>query len=466
MRRNYVPPSVDPSKVVSKPQGTGKAPSRDTEIGQIRRRFSPAETATLDYTIFALKLHPTDPDFPFDLEYLDCVLQVPKNYPEGIPTLNVRNKEMERGFQINVEHSFDAIVRASPQSSLLAHMNTLDRQLETILSGGKADTIKFVANVRNGKENDQGSLVPGQKHVEPNKGHEPLPSRGAEPLHSRIERDAAAARRDAETRQLEARLGRHSMFAKSSDGIAYTIPIEPRRRADLPVPLQSIKSLRLFVPMLYPLLPCRIALQGVARESALATERAFEKKAKESPEVTLMGHVNLLATNMHNFAFEEAQGLYFTDMDSEWGFESLDLSDSEAATGPDRKQDQGIQVDDRTHLHVIPRPPEWSFTEEAESDSESDDLDGEPEISSEGEKDDALPSVERGPERGVSINFPNLELHGIELLELMSLSLAVKCLRCKEALEISNLRQDRPSGRQESCKKCASVLAFGRLYLL
>lgn len=459
-QRHYVAAPVDPSRVVAKPQPHGKESRREIEIKQIRRRFSPAETSTLDSTILAFKLHPTDPDFPFELDHLECILQVPSNYPESAPpTLNVRNKEMEKGFQINVEQGFDSIVKASPKSSLLAHINSLDKQLESLLSGNKANTIKLIANTSRTSD-PPGLSIEGRKPSF-EETRVPAPSKLVEPAYSLEQRSTAASRRDAETRQLEARLGRQPLFFKSSDGIAYTLPIDPRRRGDLPVPLQSIKSLRLFVPMLYPLLPCRIALQGVTRDAALSAERAFERRAKESPDVTLMGHINFLAINMHEFAAEEVEAEGPLETDSTWGFESLDLHDSESEI-EDGKAETGAQSTDRAHLHIIPRPPEWNPRDAQESDSEFEFLDEE-DVSSGEEVGTLAHAADSQPERGISINFPNIELQNVELLELTSLSLVVRCSRCKESLEADNLRHEATSPRQETCKKCASVLNLGML---
>ena len=452
---------MDPSKIVAKPDTVDHGTRREFEINQIRWRFSSAETSTADLTILAFKLYPTDPDFPYDLDYLDCILQVPLKYPESDPpTLNVKNKEMERGFSFNIEQGFNSIVKATPKSTLLSYMNSLDRRLEALLSGDKAETIKFVPNAY--KSNNQiatGHLLgsePASKGVE-----ETVLIKQAEPTYSSEQRALAATRRELETRQLEARLGRQPLFSKSSDGIAYTLPIDPRRRSDLPVPLQGIKTIRLFVPMLYPLLPCRIALQGVARDAAISTERAFEQKAKESPETALMGHINFLATNIHNLASEETTEGESLDADSELGFEMLDLQDEEADDKPDRKSPTGTDFENRGHLHVIPRPPEWTIVDTTKSDGESEDMSDYEYTSSDEEVIHAIDEVKERPERGVSIDFPHIELYGVEVLELISLSLVVKCSRCKESMDVNNVRYDAASPRQESCKKCTGLMSLG-----
>ena len=455
---------MDASKTVTKPRPKDKLSDRDFELNQVRRRFSPAETSIIDGTILAFRLHPSDPDFPFDLDYLDCILQVPLSYPgSGLPVLNVKNKEMERGFQINVEQGFNAIVMASSKSTLLSSLNLLDRRLESLLTGEKANTIKLIANKR--KEADKGTLVPSQQEPKIHRSPQTASQVEHEPAYPVEQRAAAASRRETETRQLEARLGRQSMFAKSSDGIAYTLPIEPRQRTELPLSLSNVKTLRLFVPMLYPLLPCRIALQGVSRDAAASIERAFTRSAEQSPELSLMGHINNLATNMRKFAFEPIEEDESQQQSPELDFESLNLHDDEEPKGSDQKPDSNFTLGDRTHLHVISRPPEWSTAGHADSDEETEGSDSQEYASSDQEREDIASSSQKRPERGVSLDLPHLELYGIELLELKMLSLTVKCLRCKETMDIMNLRDEASSARNETCGKCASVLNIGRQLL-
>jgi hypothetical protein len=63
------------------------------------------------------------------------------------------------------------------------------------------------------------------------------------------------------------------------------------------------------------------------------------------------------------------------------------------------------------------------------------------------------------------LSLPFLELHGIELLELVSLSLTIKCDRCKTTLDVLNIKNSSGnlSGvRSESCRKCANALDIGK----
>lgn len=85
-------------------------------------------------TMLIFQMRSFDPDFPFDIEALDCVLRVPFDYSKsGKPSLTVKNPNMERGYQINVERGFDAIVANARASALLNHMDALNKQLEAPL---------------------------------------------------------------------------------------------------------------------------------------------------------------------------------------------------------------------------------------------------------------------------------------------------------------------------------------------
>src|SRR4051794_28828875 len=93
------------SRVVPKP-----VPERETkdargyQIEQLKRRYSPKETE-LGHGEVSLLFHlaPSDPDFPFDLDHLECDLRVPEGYPKKPPQLQIKNKDIPRGFAINIE---------------------------------------------------------------------------------------------------------------------------------------------------------------------------------------------------------------------------------------------------------------------------------------------------------------------------------------------------------------------------
>ncbi len=453
-RRRFVPPPVDGSRVVSKPVPKTQAEDpRDFQIKQVKRRFSPIEKAEDGGTSLAFSMVPSDPDFPFEMSGgLECVLRVPSSYPtEGRPTLEVKNVEMGREYQWKIEEGFSRLAERMAQGTLLSLMNSLDRQLEGLLGGEKEVEVTIIPNHVPGKSTKQLEPV---KSVKPSSPSVPLPTRTSKPPdpYTPEQLRLARERREAETRQLEARLARTPLFSKSSDGIAYTVPITPRRHADLPVPLQAVKSIRLYVPLLYPLQHCRIELQDVSREAARVTETAFEGKAKENEDTTLMGHVNYLAQNIHVLATE------IVEKPVERFEDPTPVDVDEPAV--ESKIDPA--ADDRSHIIIIPRPPEWAAqhdNDETSGSEYSDSYDS-------GDEDDkdggaALETVPEtssssAPERGISLSFPSLELYGIELLELVSLCITIKCERCKDTMDIGNLRHG--ANETHSCKKCAMPL--------
>ncbi|KAI9733973.1 MAG: hypothetical protein M1834_002630 [Cirrosporium novae-zelandiae] len=471
-----------PSRIVSKPVSrVQRSDPRTFQLNQLRRRFSPKETELQDgMTELRFVLAPSDPDFPFELgEGLQCVLRVPKDFSDGDnsrPTLRITNEAMERGWQIKVESGFDEIVERKPKATLLEWLKVLDRELEGLLMGKKAETFKIVVNQAPSKAPEAPRTVPRtipkdegkKKQVSQPAISIPVPRYSAEQLASALQK------RESDIRQLEGRLGRLPLFSKSvlADKTIYIIPINPQRKTDLPVPLQDVNSIKLFVPQLYDLEPCTIEILGVSRDAAKNTERSFVKKGSEKG--TLMTKVNWLAAEMWKLAVDEVEAEHDW-VDISGGFQEPEISEATATKSDDKgkgveetatkSEDKGKGVeDDRSHIKVIPRPPEWSFPTKEDGDE---DVDSE---STSSTSDSEAPDIDEGvpistaplsqPERGISLSFPSLELHGIELLELSVLNLTVKCERCKAVLDIKGIKPDTKE-RVEGCAKCGGTMTVG-----
>lgn len=466
--RSYVAPLVEGSQVVQKPIPRAQAENpREYQIQQLRRRFSPIESHEESGTNFTFRMVPSDPDFPFEMAGLECILRVPLAYPTGgRPSLEVKNKEMERGYQINVERGFGRLAENSPHATLLGLINALDKQLESLLIEQKAETVKLISNIatRNVPKNEVAHS--SETVVKLGEATPPIGGEHSSSVYTHEQRNTAEARRAVETQQLESRLGRLPLFRKSSDGIAYDVPIEPRKSGDLPVPLQSVKSVRIHVPLLYPLEHCIIEVLGVTREAARTTEKRFERRARSNPGTSLVGHVNYLAQYMHDLATETPEKPALEGNDSP-DVANLVINDSPDNEKPLPKpfEDEG----DRNHIKIIPRPPEWTTIEgDFQDDSDDSDL-YDPEEMSSDELEDVLDtnpeSTTKTSERGISLSFPFLELYSVEVLELVSLCITIKCERCKDTMDINKLRSmtqaDALDIRSESCKKCANALSIG-----
>ena len=328
-----------------------KTNPRDFELQQLRKRFAPAESISVNVTVLSFDLIPTDPDFPFELDGLHCALHVPASYPAaGKPRLRVNNAEMERGFQINVEKGFDELVERYPGKSLLALLNELDKSLEAFLTSRKTQTIKLVPNSAVVKLADPRSSVIEQQ-----------PKAGTSLCNvsfftSEQEREAAE-RRATEVRQLEARLGRHPLFSKSGNGTDFIVPLNISQPGRLPVELQSIKEVSLFIPLHYSLEPCTINLKGHANSIARNVEKGFTEYSQLHANMSLLAKLNYLSQNMHILA-TLSRGL----PNSEPSSLSIPAPPSSPPTSsdvPPSASDSRPIDPDKPHVHRIPRPPEW-----------------------------------------------------------------------------------------------------------
>ena len=249
-------------------------------------------------------------------------------------------------------------------------------------------------------------------------------------------------------------MGRMPSYQKSADGIVYTLPLEPKRRSELPLGLRNIQSVQVIVPLLYPLQQLRILLNDAESEDAEAIEETFAARAAQQRQLTLTSHLNYLSQNLHILA-KQAQ-------------ESIQRAAAAAAaktSSTETHDDQGASlksgnVDSKSHILVIPRPPEWGFGEEQ---GESEDSEEHSSWDSDESEDggvavfpqNAASRPAQQVERGTAISFPSIELHSIELFQVSVLSLSVKCERCRTLNEIAGLRPE--VEKVGSCKKCATT---------
>ncbi len=437
------------------------ADTREFQIGQIKRRFASEVSDENERTTLAFQLQPSDPDFPFELDGLRCTLTVPRGYPStGRPTLKVSNAEMERGYQINVERGFDSLVEQSPQKSLLSLMNELDKNLERFLTSEKAQTVKIVANTVK-------KLSPAPPVAEPEVVVKQVLPVSRTVAYSQNQRAEVHAKRESDIRQLEARLGRQPLFSKSTDGTSFNLPLQTPKPGRLPVPLQSLKDVTLLVPLLYNLEPCTIMIKGVRGDEAQNVERAFERRASQQSEQTLMAHVNYLAQNMHVMVHESHDTA--TEQSTQQGQLEAATTSATVSEADPKSSSQPMLAsseEDKPHIVIIPRPPEWDMIHgHSDEDDSSDSYDSEEEFSDDEDGGIAVPPEPEStnPELGVSLSFPLLELYGVAVLIMSSLSLTIKCDRCKTTIDVKNIRPQANSGftKHESCSKCANIMSVG-----
>ena len=435
---------------------------RDFQITQVIKRFSPERIDGDNGTTLTFKIIPSDPDFPFELSGLECELTVPTTYTQGgTPILRVKNAEIPRGYQINVEKGFDSLV--TPRQTLLAMLNELDKNLEQCLTAEKAQTVKLVANTT---RQDKTSISPV---IKPSEDPKPVAVPSL-PTYSAAEQSAAQSKRHVDVRQLEARMSRTPLFSKSSDGTSFNVPVQIPKPGRLPVSLRELKVVTLNVPTAYNLQPCTVKLNGVVGEASQNAELAFEIHARQETDLTLMAHINHLTQNLHTMATEAPFEIESVNPPAaEPVTSSIPPNDH---TNTSQQTEEVVYDPDRPHLKLIPRPPEWDHPASG-SDGESSEFDDSDEFTEseddagENEGGASLPvpaSVAKASGSSIVISFPGIELYGVELLEVASLCLTLKCDRCKTTVDIKNLKPNSSDSSTsitltESCPKCAATLA-------
>lgn len=462
--------AADSARIVPKP--IPKAQSEDPrtyQIKQLHKRYSPKESTVENgaATSLLFDLLPSDPDFPFELDHLKCQLRIPKSYPKDSspPTLAILSKDIPRGFAINVEKGWDELVQERSGSTLLALVNALDRNLEEFLSRKQVDTVKMTM-FKDTRHLEAAST--GVQDSLPEKATTFLPesvenqvapaSYVPEESFTKDQKADAKARRAQETRQIETRMSRLPHYKRSSDGIVYTLPLEPKRRSELPTGLRGVNSFQLIVPVLYPLQPLRILLNDVESEDAEEVEELFTEKAKEKPEMTLMSHMNYLTQNIHVLV---KQAL------SRKKDAAPVAQVPEKATNTDAPAQEAAKtvtvVESKGNVQVIPRPPEWDYQVEGKGSDEdsyesstSEDEDGGVAVTT---QSGASPITTQTIERGTSISFPSIELLGIELFQVSILALSVKCQRCKTINEVGGLKPNTPKNT-DACRKCGTSFSL------
>ncbi|PGH17368.1 hypothetical protein AJ80_04823 [Polytolypa hystricis UAMH7299] len=456
------------SRVVQRPIPRAQIEDpRGFQINQIRRRFNPDERSDEYGTYLTFKLVPSDPDFSFDVNSLECVLQVPLTYPnQGKPSLEVKNAGLDSKYKMLVQQKFNNLA-TNYQGTLLTLMNVLDKSLRPLFSG--EPSMEGFSSPNETFKASSSSTGPAVTHIQSAEGS------------LRREKERADQRRQREVSQLTSRLRRTPLFSASSDKTTFTIPLRPAKPQLLPDPLKSLGTVNLVVSPLYPLEPCRIRLTSSTDQAARNAEVVFEKHVVDNPDMTILAHMNYLSAMLHTMVnppvdeisdlSNAAASVSLKDTVAEPSAPPVPNALPELSKTPAGEPDSQETSADRPHIRVIPRPPEWTLPG-GESDEDESELSSE--YDSEGsftDEDEAggvrVPAqIARPVGRESSLDFPSLDLVGIELLQLKSLSLTLKCERCKELHDFMNIKIGEdglsiPPKRVESCKKCGYYLSIG-----
>ncbi|KAG0212904.1 hypothetical protein BGX28_005366 [Mortierella sp. GBA30] len=508
---------------------------RAFEISQIQSRFGSTFIAK-DDTIFQLRVLPSDPDFPYEIESLHVQLTVPKDYPRSCCSVQVLNKDIPKGFAFNLERGFAEA--ALQKKSLLAHLNWLDANMEQLLQKPPAPTIRFVghgsqsiasppatttATTTTAAASQSPSLPPplpktttaassslssssGSSSNQPNKqagtqnkkpSHPPKPSpRTLTPT----EIEQAGLQRQKQLNQIQAR------FRSSFEFVSQTnirISLESADKDRMPVKWQGPLWVDLIIPKLFPLEACYIRLKEDDHNPEIESWRAknvaqgFQKIAAANPQLSLFQLLNQFNRDLREFmnmpqqstsvstsaltsaslssTSQEADSqiveqnsstpkkqahVLFKEQDDAEQTPRLIYVDASPQIGRrnfDQDQDQGMVTSEDDEDDESEEGSEGS---ESESDSDSENVNGETRTGDEeeDEEDDDEdeshqvttattagtdgPTSESSPKRGIEIRMPDLKLDNISLLYCRSLSLLVRCNRCKGLFDIPDLLPD------------------------
>ncbi|CCU82265.1 CHY zinc finger domain-containing protein [Blumeria hordei DH14] len=421
---------------------------RELELDQLREIFPMRETRMSKQTLMRFELKPTDPDFPFEIEALDCEISVPITYPQSRPALKVLNKEIPRGFALNLEIGFQNIVREMCHATVMEILGAFDKRLEALLSAPESEALKFISNqdkrhlsIPSKSPNSSTISIPCS-HVDQliavssaKQSSIPLPCEELQTFTTEQKLEAFGRR------ESERKNWRHEWDA------SHCIKSQT---------MVNIKALQLIVPSLYPLEPCKIHFDGIEAKEARNAETGFLQRSMHQKDISLMGHVEYIVQNMNILA------------KTSWQVESattlLSHLEIEKKVDDQENDSRGCQKALNTD-----RPPEWTLLDFTALDpirgvelnsTYSYDSEG---ISS-GEDEKILDieqvndsQVKLNQERGTAIIFPLIEFSGIELLELLILEITIKCVRCKVTTEVKELKDC--IVKKLSCKKCKQCLA-------
>lgn len=146
-------------KTETKPKVKLSKKKRTSILQQYSKRFIESKFDLPIY--YSIRLRPSDPDFPFDLDELKLSLCIPPGYPhekKAKPSIVVLNDNIPKGFAVNIERGFKRIVSIGMENTvddevqlvdgkhLLSYVSTLAKYLELFLkiNEQEVNSVKIV----------------------------------------------------------------------------------------------------------------------------------------------------------------------------------------------------------------------------------------------------------------------------------------------------------------------------------
>ncbi|KAG5358098.1 hypothetical protein CJU89_4596 [Yarrowia sp. B02] len=451
-----------------------KENQRANEINQIKRRWKSVteqipEDAARDAgaTTLTFDMAPSDPDFPFEISFVNVKMTVPKSYPKDMPSIEVLNKDIPKGFALNVDAGFYSIARENlGRTSLLRMMYQLDNRLEEFLKMDKAKTIKIVkyASKKPSPEPapkpkafnpSASSFVPGAKAAP------------AAPAAQIFVPPKVAAEQKRQVELLRARIKDLPLHKETASGYYYSLNrLEIYQSFSTPEIFQNkpVLKARLFVPKRFPEnREVRIELLEIPQKIGRVVEQNFARFAKYTTEKwTLTALVNYFVTKFTKLC-DDIDDVKETHVDKAHVDKGKEKEEVETATETDVTEvAEGVE---KVSLDEDKKEDTEEATEEVTNADEA------PETTEEASEEDTkvtsytedVPTLEP---RGTEIKLSGIELVNIGVLECSTLNLTVNCTRCKTANDIQGIVAG-PYGRDGkavgvACSQCnqALVVAF------
>ncbi|OZJ07036.1 hypothetical protein BZG36_00093 [Bifiguratus adelaidae] len=489
---------------VSKPVRPAKAQSEGivgaVERAQVERRYRAnyEETRHDGHILVKISMQPSDPDFPFELENLNVVIDMPQDYPKSPCTLKVENTDIPVGFTRNLETGFlqhareNASLDDAHRQTLLAQLNWLDRNLESLLTKAPVATMRFVRNNAS-LFNDTGQsrfspstptpFTAKEAAPKPHTQETPTaPELSAQPEYTAAQLQEATTKKGIQLRQLETRFpGKYTRhWSQNRKGDIIDLPFTPSDDSikDVDKGLSAF-SIALFVPENYPLDPCTIDIPRSTitswRKSAII--HSFNEHCASEKNISLFQQLNWLDRNLFDIASSakstndpvvkdiqnrdddkqnppsasnahaETKSTIFDETDQPPS--SRIIYTNTASLGPNDHTDEDDESSDESY---------------SDSSSDSEHSDGSEAETENGQAGSSTHSPDAQIRKGIEIRFPEVVMENISLVECCELNLVVKCSRCKGNVDVEQIAAvdaTDASSRSEkwiTCTTCTALL--------
>ncbi|ANB14756.1 hypothetical protein AWJ20_2363 [Sugiyamaella lignohabitans] len=487
----------DSSKNSRKP--TPRVSKRDQELSQVLELYGIADSAgdagstsgSTSTPAYTLALAPSDPDFPFDMDFLIFRFYLPLDYPVSRPWISVENSDIPKGYSANVEMGFRQIAtKATKNPNLMKMLQELNTNLETFLKMEKQQTIKIVkhkqvAKTGDSRANDGSSAGAGSGGVSSSAtSPSPQTTNGSafNPMKMSFVPKAMSDKRKRQMDILIKRLGDVCQYNPQASTSQIKVTITPAHSEILPETLNTPFVVTLKVPEDYGISPCTITLPN-NDDASFNVMNNFNAHAKAVMKSwSLLALMNYLTVELESLmlpswvsdkqksqlaAQETAQKVKNTESSTpiesksetvnEVGEVTATVDTAISTTSNTAEETSKVDADSVSDSDVDSRSPESDADSDSESDSDDEDKTYTTKSTNSGLASDQLKKT------GTAVDLIDIQMTNIGFLECHALSLVLACNKCKTENEVHNVVSG-PYGRESKatplrCEKCNSLLA-------